>query len=136
MRAFRRSVFAWIALLGIVFTQLAVAGYACPSSVPATSELALAVDGISGGPPCPEMATRTWAEFDAQQPGLCNQHCATDGQTAETRSVAAVHPTFVLAFVLPAPDSFELAGDEHAQQPELLRPTAPPPLWRSRRLRI
>lgn len=134
MRAFRRSVFAWIALLGLVFTQLAVAAYVCPSWVAAISEPAL-IDGVPGTP-CPEMAAQTWADLDAEQPGLCNQHCASDGQSAETRSVAAVHPTFVLAFVLPAPDPFELAGDELVQQPELLRSTAPPPLWRSRRLRI
>lgn len=135
MRAFRRSIFAWIALLGIVFTQLAMAAYVCPSSAPATSELALVVDGVPGAP-CPEMAAQTWAEFDAEQPGLCNQHCASDGQSAETRSLAAIHPTFVVAFVLPTSNSSELAGDGHAQQPELLRPTALPPLWRSRRLRI
>lgn len=134
MRAFHRSAFTWIALLGIVFAQLAVAAYACPSSVP-ESEQTLAISDASGLP-CPEMAAQMPAGFDPAQPGLCNQHCAQDGQSAEVRSLAALHPTFVVAFVLPASDSSAFAGAGHAQQPELLRPPALPPLWRSRRLRI
>ncbi len=135
MRAFRRSVFAWIALLGILFTQFAVAAYACPSLPHTTSEQTQAASD-SHGLPCPEMATQSHGAFEAQPPDLCNQHCAHDGQTSESRSVAPIHQTFVLAFVLPEPDPSELAGVRHAQQPELLRPTTPPPLWRTGRLRI
>lgn len=135
MRAFRRSVFAWIALLGILFTQFAVAAYACPSLPHTASEQTQAASD-SHGLPCPEMATQSHGAFEAQPPDLCNQHCAHDGQTSESRSVAPIHQTFVLAFVLPEPDPSELAGVRHAQQPELLRPTTPPPLWRTGRLRI
>jgi hypothetical protein len=134
MRAFRRSVFAWIALLGILFTQFAVAAYACPSLPHTTSEPAQAT-GDSSGAPCPEMAAHAHAGFDAQ-PDLCNQHCAQDGQASESRLVAAVHQPFVPAFVLREAHPCVLAGIRHAQQPELLRATAPPPLWRTARLRI
>lgn len=135
MRAFRRSVFAWIALLGILFTQFAVAAYACPSLPHTASERAQAA-GDSYGAPCPEMAEQSHAEFDAPQPHLCNQHCVQDGQASESRSLAGIHQPFVLAFVLPEPDLSGLAGIRHAQQPELLRATTPPPLWRTARLRI
>jgi len=135
MRDFRRSVFAWVALLGILFTQLAVAAYACPSLSRTTSERAQpAADSYAT--PCPEMAAQAHAEFDARQPDLCNQHCTQDGQASESRLVAAVHQPFVPAFVLREAHPCVLAGIRHAQQPELLRATAPPPLWRTARLRI
>ena len=135
MRAFRRSVFAWMALLGVLFTQLAVAAYACPSLSRTTSERAQpAADSYAT--PCPEMAAQAHAEFDARQPDLCNQHCTQDGQASESRLVAAIHQPFALAFVLPQADPSRLAGVGHAQPPELLRATTPPPLWRTARLRI
>jgi len=71
MRAFRRSVFAWIALLGILFTQFAVAAYACPSLPHTTSEQTQAASD-SHGLPCPEMATQSHGAFEAQPPDLCN----------------------------------------------------------------
>lgn len=135
MRAFRRSVFAWIALLGILFTQFAVAAYACPSLPHTTSKPAQAA-GDSYAAPCPEMVAQSHAEFDAQPPNLCNQHCAQDRQASESRSLAAIHQPLVLAFVVPEPDPCGLAGIRHAQPPELLRATTPPPLWRTARLRI
>lgn len=135
MRVFRRSVFAWTALLGILFTQFAVAAYACPWLPHTTSERAQSASG-SYVAPCPEMAAQSHAEFGAQQLDLCNQHCVQDGQPSESRSVAAIHQPFVLAFVLPEPDPSGFAGITHAQQPELLRATTPPPLWRTARLRI
>ena len=127
MRVFRRSLYAWIALLGIMFSQLAISAYACPLwSKGEVQASAVAVHGQEmAGMPCAGMEDM-WVE--ATTPVLCIKHCDQESQAAGSAQA-------LLPFVQPfAPIETTWA----AQRPEpLLHPlAAPPPLWRTGRLRI
>lgn len=138
MKAFRRSIFAWIALLGILFSQLAVAAYACPlmagpmSDAPASEQVA---DDMAGMP-CEGLTVDASIELDADQPGLCVQHCGQGSQSVDTSPPVALHPALVLAFVLPVPVLSDSAGDRYARPPGLAQLAEPPPFLRTGRLRI
>ncbi|HUG25380.1 hypothetical protein [Piscinibacter sp.] len=103
-----RVLTALIALVGMLFMQLAVAAYACPGS----SESA------------PPTAMADCDEADSAAPALCHAHCQ-DGQTSldkpEVRTAAAV--MFFMALVEPVS-----AGTQARFEPASLlrRSTAPP----------
>lgn len=74
LRAFRtrslRLRFAWLALLALLFQQVALAAYACP---------------ISETPPEPQMVMAGCEGMempDPQAPALCDQHCLRDHITS------------------------------------------------------
>jgi hypothetical protein len=94
-RIFRR----WIAgtlVFAILFTQIATASYACPLYAAAGEAETASVM------PCAEMAGTTMA-LDAEQPGLCQQHCQF-GHTQQAGDAAALlalpAPLLTLLFVL------------------------------------
>lgn len=87
----RRILRRWISatlVFAILFTQIATASYACPL---------YAVDGQAQAMPCADMA------LDAEQPGLCQQHCQF-GHTQQAGDAAALlalpAPLLTLLFVL------------------------------------
>jgi hypothetical protein len=84
MKLSRRSrlVAAFVTLCCLLFTQLAVAAYACPAldKLPATAI----------AKPCPNM--------DMQQPGLCKAHCEAGQQTVDAN--VPLHITPFVAAVL------------------------------------
>jgi hypothetical protein len=107
---------ALVTLFSLLFTQLAVAAYACPdwkmSSVSVQSSQAMVG--------CTEM--------DAQQPGLCKAHCDGNHQTLDTPAAPLVAPfvASTLSCVL-----FEFALTEPALRDNsasgpLLHATSPP----------
>ena len=106
-----RVVAALIALVGMLFMQLAVAAYACPGS----SEL-----------PAPT-AMADCDEADPAAPALCHAHCQ-DGQTSldkpEVRTAAAA-VMFFMTLVAVEPVS---GGTQARFEPASLlrRSTAPP----------
>lgn len=138
MRAFHRSVIAWIVLLGILFSQVAIAAYACPwlvgptTGAPASEQ----VGDDMAGMPCEGAAQQAGIELDANQPGLCVQHCTQGSQSVDTSPPLAFLPALVLAFVLPALEVSESLRDDYAQPPGLAQLTEPPPFLRTGRLRI
>lgn len=132
MRVFRRSLFSWIALLGIVFSQLAVSAYACPLlNVSKATEQMAAKDDMAGMP-CAEMDMAG----NSEQPALCAQHCDQGKQAVGSVPVPDFQPALVLFLIVPTLNLSETPSETYVQAPLLARTTSPPPLWRSARLRI
>jgi hypothetical protein len=136
MKVFRRSLYSWVALMGFVFSQLAVSAYACPlwGELSQASEPMVMMDGGDmAGMHCPEMgATNT----DTNVTALCVQHCEQGSQAVGSNPALDFHPAlFVLPFaaLLSQP---EFASVASVPAPLLARATSPPPLWRTGRLRI
>ena len=92
-----RLLSAVIALLSLLFMQLAVAAYACPNVLPAPSAPML----DSAGQPMPDCA-----ETDQQSPTLCDAHTYKQTPSLEKPDVPAVMPFVAtsLALVLVWPE--------------------------------
>lgn len=87
LRSFRtrslRLRFAWLAVLALLFQQVALAAYACP---------------ISETPPEPQMVMTGCEGMempDPQAPALCDQHCLRDHVTTPDLKAPQV-PSLVL----------------------------------------
>lgn len=115
-----RLTTALVALLSLLFMQLAVAGYVCPGASSKATEVATMVQS---GMPCADKASM--AMEDAQL-NLCKAHCQSGQQSADTyqlpslvafAAVLAAYPPSVAALV---PVGVRL------QTPLLRRSTAPP----------
>jgi hypothetical protein len=132
MTAFRRPLVAWVAMLGIVFSQLAVAAYACPFLSLAGGPQRMEVMTHGGGMPCAE----TGEVADHGQAALCVQHCQPDGQAVGSVSPPDFQPALLLPLVVPMLSLAEDRGASYVQASLLARITSPPPLWRTGRLRI
>jgi hypothetical protein len=83
-RHFPRLTVALIAILSLLFSQLAMANYACPQQVGVVSMAVM----MEGGMPCDGM--------DRQQPPLCHQHAADPGQAFEVVKLPAASPPVVV----------------------------------------
>ena len=132
MRVFRRSFVVWIALMGVVFSQLAVAAYACPELTPSAALKQMKAMNDMAGMPCADAGML--AKVD--QPALCAQHCDQGNQTVGAAQPTDFQPALVLLLVLQMPAIEALQGLLGAQAPLLARGASPPPLWRTGRLRI
>lgn len=132
MKAFRRSLFAWIALLGIVFSQLAVSAYACPVQNPSNAPGQMETKGNMAGMPCAEMEMAVSVEL----PALCAQHCDQGNQAVGSVPAPDFQPALFLLLIIPTQMLAEAPSETYVQAPLLARTTSPPPLWRSGRLRI
>lgn len=121
MSSLRRHRFATVlvALVSLLFMQLALAGYSCPG---VQSKVQQAAAMAQAGMPC---AGSMSMAMDEEQPGLCHAHCEAGQQASDN------HPLQVLAVALPAGLVFERVSLEplirNAPQASLLaRATAPP----------
>jgi hypothetical protein len=136
MKLFRRPLYAWLALLGFVFSQLAVSAYACPfwsELNPSGGSSPMVADGDMAGMHCAEMGM---ASTDTPVSALCVQHCDQGNQTVGSPQPLDFQPTlFILPFVPPL-SQLEVASELFLQAPLLARAASPPPLWRTGRLRI
>jgi hypothetical protein len=115
-----RVLAAIITILSLLFTQLALASYACPELNVANS-VAMATD-VAKMPGCANMVIKM------DQPGLCHSHCEAGNQTADTPQAPLVQP-FVAAELTVVLSVAESVASCHALQPEgvlLKRSTAPP----------
>lgn len=124
-----RALIAWIALVGVLFSQLAVAAYACPGKpVMAQAALAAAMEEM---PDCHQ------APGSAAIDALCQAHCQQGDQSVERVAVPppapAVPSDFRPARLVPIAN---LAGPPSAQLSLLERPTEPPAAVRHCRLLI
>lgn len=88
----QRLRFAWLALLALLFQQVALAAYACP-----TTEVPPQPQAMMAGCEGMEMP-------DPDAPALCDQHCQRDHLTTPDLRVAQVPP-----LALP-PQHFDLAA--------------------------
>ena len=76
-------------MLAVLFTQLATAAYACPMLGVAVEQGAASAD--EEVMPCAAMMTgAAGVMLDAEQPGLCLQHCQGGSQTIDQSNPASV----------------------------------------------
>lgn len=92
-RLSRRLGTALLVVLALLFSQLALANYVCPTG-PAQAE---SVMEMAPGEPCEGMAS------DASQPVLCYQHCVGAPQSSDAVKLPSVSvPAVVHVVVVPA----------------------------------
>ncbi len=122
-----RLITVTIALFSLLFMQLAVARYVCPSGAATTATAS----------PMPCAASMAMAmPLDTEQPALCHAHCQPDAQSQDKYEVpppvaiGAMPANFTLALTLPVLSGVAL------QAPHLMHATAPPVAIRNCCLRI
>lgn len=123
---FHTRVAASIALLGVLFTQLALALYVCPSFTDAeqshqAAPIQMAVDAHSA-----EMG-KDCVEIDKESPNLCLQHAQAGSQSLDrgTAYVPLMLVVLYFAFIFIRPIARPVAHTRFI--PDLLkRDTAPP----------
>lgn len=117
-----RVIAAIITIFSLLFTQLALASYACPElNVSKAVAMAMATDGAKM-PGCANM------DMKMDPPGLCHSHCEAGNQSADTPQAPLVQP-FVAAELTVVLNAAESAAPSHALHHEgvlLKRSTAPP----------
>lgn len=115
-----RCITVLVALVSLLFMQLAVAGYACPGVQQKVAEVAAMAEAKM---PCAESMA---VNMDDAQPNLCQAHCQAGHQTADKYElptpldIGAVPVSFLL------PDIAPVFGGAPIQPPHLKRTTAPP----------
>lgn len=88
-----RLVAAVIAVISLLFTQLALASYACPGvTTPARMTMAAADNGMADMDHCTGM--------DKAQPSLCHAHTHSDPQSLNKPDLPSVLPLLVIGPVL------------------------------------
>lgn len=113
-----RAIAAFATLFCLLFSQLAVAAYACPGLAPA--QAAIMAGGMSG---CPDMDMK----MDKEQPGLCKAHCEAGQQTLDTAGLAQVPPFMPAALSAVLGERIATMPQVAAQDADRLsRSTAPP----------
>ncbi len=118
----RRSRFitVLVALVSLLFMQLAVAGYACPGVQPKAAEVA-AMAKVKM--PCAESMP---IGMDDDQPNLCQAHCLAGHQTADKYELPAPLDIGAVPVSFLLPDIAPVFGGAPLQPPHLKRTTAPP----------
>jgi hypothetical protein len=109
-----RYVAAIIAVISLLFTQLALAAYSCPGMAPGAASGAHAMAGCTG--------------MDMEQPALCHAHDKAVQQSLDKPDVPQVSPFIATgpAVVLFAPDAIAPAVLSAPDLHLLTRTTAPP----------
>ncbi len=80
-----RKVTGWLAIVALLFAQLAVAAYACPEAVePATS-------------PAASFAKTPCDQLDAELSNLCQKHCH---DAEQSQAAAPLPPAFTPGFTV------------------------------------
>ena len=125
-RGLKRLV-AKIGIAALLFMQLAVAAYACPTLVGSNASMTVAMDSYSPMQDCEKQ--------NEPNLNLCLQHCQADSQSVQTTpyaSIPAIAP-LVVAIVAPVEQSFTPTVIDGSLP---YRQTSPPPLIRFGVLRI
>jgi hypothetical protein len=107
-----------LSLWALLFSQLALAGYACPK-VGQASEVARMMEA---GMPCAETMGQA---IDDEQPALCHAHCAAPAQSADTYQLPALATPAQLGVVVTRPVAM-VRSAQAKRAPT--RPNASPPL--------
>lgn len=114
-----RVVTVLLALVSLLFVQLAVAGYACPvDDAGHSSAAAVAVAGM----PCADQMSSV---ADSEQPGLCHAHCHSGQQTVDTQPLTPMGAAAAGFIYIIEPAQLALPR-RPAPAPSLLRATEPP----------
>ncbi len=116
-----RLITLLFALVGLLFMQLAVAGYTCPPGVSGAADTSMSM--AHTGMPCAESMP---TNMDTEQPGLCQAHCQSDQQSASTYVLPVLPMLPVLAFDFSQSEKISVDRGVPLQAPLLQRTTAPP----------
>lgn len=122
MRLSRPSRFfaVLLAVVSVLFSQLAMAAYACPGSAGQVMEMTMASEADHVMPDCEQM--------DNAQPALCHAHVQASDQTLDKPPSPNVPPT-VAVLLMPAMSDLHLAPsqvDFFVVAAELRRSSDPP----------
>lgn len=121
----RRLATAFIAVLSLLFSQLALASYVCPGQPDVAAMAAMAEAGV----PCEGM--------DSEQPVLCFQYAADAAQTFEAVKVpVAGQPAVVQVLELPLAPGDRAARAVPPPAPLEARPSPGPLFLATLRLRV
>jgi hypothetical protein len=109
-----RFLAAWLALFAVLFSQLAVASYACPFMA-APVEMTAPMDGCDGMP------------IDRDQPALCHAHGQQGDQSLDKPLLTLPQPALLQGLVSDwGLDSGLAPGTPAGLRSLLARATAPP----------
>ena len=116
-----RILTALIALMGVLFTQLAVAAYVCPS-------LHGGQHSTLAGDPSPMQSMPNCDQPDSTEPALCLAHCQDAKSSLDKADLPAIAPaTFIVSSILTALVPPLLAPIRDVERDSLLlRITSPP----------
>ena len=104
-----------VAIFALLFAQLSVAAYACPSTAKPAAEVMMGMD-------CEGMSS----QLDPASPNLCAEHCQDDSQSDQLRTPTVLLMALVSLYVVPLtstlaePSQFSIASNS------LLAARAPP----------
>ena len=125
-----RALKHWICqlMVGVIlFAQMSVAAYACPSNVVSGNAPADAITAMGVMVDCEQMDDGMGRQLDQANPGLCAEHCHPTQQSDHTQA-----PTVPAALLIAL---YTVALTVDASRPDGLAPTAdsrlhaaPPPL--------
>lgn len=126
-RPVSRLFTAFLVVLSLLFSQLALANYVCPTGTVGEE----VVMEMAPGEPCGGMAS------DRDQPVLCYQHCADAPQSFDPVQVPAVSlPAVVLVLLLPAVLDNEATESAAMADARQARPRPDPLFLSTLRLRV
>ncbi|MBU6503632.1 MAG: hypothetical protein KGQ35_12305, partial [Burkholderiales bacterium] len=114
-----RLITVLFALVNLLFMQLAVASYACPSAVSKVAEVAATAEAGM-----PYAGSRPLSMDDAQ-PSLCQAHCQASQQSADTHALPSPVALSALPAALTLPVAIPVFLGAPLQAPHLKRTTAP-----------
>ena len=125
-----RALKHWICrlMVGVIlFAQMSVAAYACPSNMVSGNATADAITAMGAMVDCEQMGEGMGRHLDQANPGLCAEHCHPTQQSDHTQA-----PTVPAALLIAL---YTVALTVDASGPDGLAPTAdsrlhavPPPL--------
>jgi hypothetical protein len=118
-----RVLTALIALLGVLFTQLAVAAYVCPSLIKGDLH-----PTMMAGDSSPMQSMPNCDQPDSTEPALCLAHCQDAKSSLDRADLPTVAPaTFIVSSILTALTPPRLAPIRDVERDSLLlRITSPP----------
>lgn len=118
-RSARRLATSFLVVLSLLFSQLALANYVCPTGDSAKS--ASAMMEMAPGQPCEGMAS------DQDQQALCHQHCTNAPQSFDAVKLPSVSlPTVVQVLLVPlVTDAADQEAQAYANEGEAQPPPEP-----------
>ena len=84
-----------MALISVLFTQLAVAAYACPGLLSSSGSAAMLSTSDATPDPMPDCG-----QPDTKRPMLCHAHCQEGQQSVDKTQLPTIAPLIAVGFVL------------------------------------
>lgn len=91
LRRLHRLITAFVAVLSLLFGQLALAHYVCPEDAGLVDEVATMAPAMDPSLPC--------AGTDTEQPALCHAHAADAGQAFEALKLPTLSVPLVVQVI-------------------------------------